>query len=160
MDAQPADTLPIVLENDEENVRIETTYGVAKEMSTVVHLIDAMGVPEGNAALVIPLPNLTAEDATLLKEYLMRDSSQEQFVNTLSGDDQFALIHIATYLDMEDVKAAVCAHVAERIRGKSVQDIRQLYPVYDLTQAEIVEIFKQYKAPEAQELFNKHLTPA
>ncbi|KAL6615505.1 hypothetical protein ACP70R_037775 [Stipagrostis hirtigluma subsp. patula] len=115
---------------------------------------------EGRAAGVVPLPNVTAAILSRVVEYVNRHFDADSgFVpdyldQPLGGfgaellkvgsDTLVGIVQAADYLNMESLVQLGCRALAEQIRGKTVEQIREiLHIVNDYTEEEEEEVRRE-----------------
>ena len=134
-------TMGTTSEEEEEKVVLRCCDGeefavavsVARKCGTINNMIDD-GCVEGG----IPLPNVKAPAISRVLEYLSREHSAEAaeakafekaFLEKMTKEELFELILAANYLHAEELLDAATQCVADRIRGKTVPELREYFGI-------------------------------
>ena len=121
--------------------RIEADKNVLDQSTVINDIVEDVGDDEP-----IPLPTITAKVLTKILEYcsFYNVSHTEReikdfdkgFVN-INMDFMFDLIQGANFLNIKGLLDVLCAAVADRIRGKTPEQIREVFGIVnDLTPEE------------------------
>ncbi|KAE9613255.1 hypothetical protein Lal_00027394 [Lupinus albus] len=132
---------------------------IAKQMKTVQSFIEEESV---ELSTVIPLPNVKSVELSKIIEYLNyhylieKDSTSSasdddgkkifnaDFVKEMSHDQMKELILAANYLNVKDLLELMCQTVANVIKNKSVEFVREFFDIVnDLTPEEEEKIRKE-----------------
>ncbi|CAB3410189.1 unnamed protein product [Caenorhabditis bovis] len=148
----------IKLESSEGH-RFEVTHKVISQSRTVRNLLDALGMDSSNAEETIPLLNVPTEILRLVlvwcekhqndspsnakKEADMSDEEkkwEEEFFR-VEQPILFELVSAANYMDVQSLLDASCKAIAQLIKGKTPEEIRQTFNIKnDLTKEEEEQI--------------------
>ena len=149
MAASPA--MVTLISSDHE--RFEVPEAAATMSQTIRHMIED-GCTDGG----IPLPNVTGSILAKVLEYCNKhaadaESNKEEldkfdkaFVDEVKADQAtlFDLILAANYLNVKGLLDLTCQTVADMIKDKSVEEIRQTFNIKnDFTPEEEAEIRKE-----------------
>ncbi|CAM0950863.1 unnamed protein product [Alopecurus aequalis] len=135
--------------------RFEITHEAAAMSQTIHHMIEDDCVENG-----VPLPNVTSAILSKVIEYCNRHVAGSSEVTTTTNEqdlksfdesfikvDQailFDIILAANYLDIKGLLDLSCQTVADMIKGKSVEQIRETFNIKnDFTPEEEAEIRKE-----------------
>lgn len=133
--------------------RFEVPEEAANLSETIRHMIED-GCTEGG----VPVPNVTGRILAKVLEYCNKhaadaESNKEEldkfdkaFVDEVKADQAtlFDLILAANYLNVKGLLDLTCQTVADMIKGKSVEEIRQTFNIKnDFTPEEEAEIRKE-----------------
>ncbi|KAJ9139592.1 hypothetical protein P3X46_030313 [Hevea brasiliensis] len=138
--ATPAPAKTITLKTADANY-FEVEEPVAMEFATVKTFFDDN--TETTFGTVIPLPNVLAEPLSLIIQYCKRnlkfraESAPEEarkaydadFVKELSNEQLRELILAVNYLDIKNLLDVLNQAVADRIKNKSVEYVRQFFGI-------------------------------
>jgi S-phase kinase-associated protein 1 len=126
---------------------------------TVWGLLEGLG-EEGTEAITVPLPNVRGDVLAKVVEFCGRKAelshgasgavagvSDEVWELRYLGVENSALFELAsaaTYLDVQDLLKATSAQIARRIRGKTPEQIREIFGVdNDFTPEEEAELKRE-----------------
>ena len=141
----------LLISSDDE--RFEVPEEAANLSETIRHMIED-GCTEGG----VPVPNVTGRILAKVLEYCNKhaadaESNKEEldkfdkaFVDEVKADQAtlFDLILAANYLNVKGMLDLTCQTVADMIKGKSVEEIRQTFNIKnDFTPEEEAEIRKE-----------------
>ena len=136
-----------------DGVHFAVPEAAANLSETIQHMIED-GCTDGG----IPLPNVTGSILAKVLEYCNKhaadaESNKEEldkfdkaFVDEVKADQAtlFDLILAANYLNVKGMLDLTCQTVADMIKGKSVEEIRQTFNIKnDFTPEEEAEIRKE-----------------
>ncbi|GAV87655.1 Skp1 domain-containing protein/Skp1_POZ domain-containing protein [Cephalotus follicularis] len=146
-----------LVSNDDETFEVEEA--VAKQSQTIKHMVE-----DDCANGPIPLPNVTGnilakvieycnkhvEEANPTKSLLecasakeVMDKWEKEFVQ-VDQNTLFDLILAANYLDVKGLFDLTCQTVAEMMKGKSPEEIRQIFHIVnDYTTEEEAEVRRE-----------------
>ncbi|CAN6342146.1 unnamed protein product [Urochloa humidicola] len=123
---------------------------VARKCGTIRNMIDDDCVEGG-----VPLPNVTGPSMARVLEYLNTKAAAEEatgnnkefekgFFEKMNKEALFGVIMAANYLNAEELQDAAMLCAADRITGKTVQEIREFFGLEnDFTPEEEEEIRKE-----------------
>jgi S-phase kinase-associated protein 1 len=74
----------------------------------------------------IPVPNIDSETLDIIIKYLENPDETSSY-DSLEKDNLFKLILGANYLDIKELLDVTCHKAADRIRGKSVEEIKAFF---------------------------------
>lgn len=126
-------------------VKIETADGELREIpdeiaslsGTISDLREDVQEDE-----TIPIPNVTSAVFDTIHQYCQ--SPTDGYFDDKPMADIFEMILAANYLDMKDILSAMCKHVANYLKGKSPEEIRQLFGLKnDFTPEEEEQVRKE-----------------
>ncbi|XP_062093348.1 SKP1-like protein 1A [Humulus lupulus] len=137
----------ILTSSDGESFEVEEV--VAQQSKTIKHMIE-----DGCADTSIPLPNVTSKNLAMVIEYCRKHvdegvaakdlkSWDAEFVN-VDQATLFDLIMSANYLNIKDLLDLTCQTVADMIKGKTPEQIRNTFNIKnDFTPEEEEQIRKE-----------------
>ncbi|PWA48390.1 S-phase kinase-associated protein 1-like, SKP1/BTB/POZ domain protein [Artemisia annua] len=142
----------MILLESKDGERFELEESVALQSKTIEHMIE-----DGCADSVIPTPNITGKILSKVIEYCNKHAeTSKKGANKVTAEDLkefdaefvkvdqgtlFAIIHAANYLNIRPLLELMCKTVADMARGKTVQEIRNLFNIKnDLTPEEEEQI--------------------
>lgn len=102
-----------------DSLELEVGAAVVEHSEFLRHLLEDVPV-RGS----ITLPNVDAQSLRLIVEYCEHNGA---FLSTLSNEVLFKLVLAANYLNMRALLDDACENVAERIRGRTPQEIRTIF---------------------------------
>jgi S-phase kinase-associated protein 1 len=124
---------------------------------TVWGLLEGLG-EVGTEAITVPLPNVGGDVLAKVIEFCGRKAELSHGVGVAGVSDEawelrylgvensalFELASAATYLDVQDLLKATSAQIARRIRGKTPEQIREIFGVdNDFTPEEEAELKRE-----------------
>ncbi|PAN14372.1 hypothetical protein PAHAL_2G404800 [Panicum hallii] len=132
-----------------DNEHFEVPEAVATLSQTIRHMIED-GCTDGG----VPLPNVTGRILAKVLEYCNKHAAAsdkdelEKFDKAFVDiDDQatlFDLVMAANYLDIRGMLDLTCQTIADMIKGKSVEEIRETFNIKnDFTPEEEAEIRRE-----------------
>ncbi|XP_059286578.1 SKP1-like protein 1A [Lycium ferocissimum] len=141
--------------NSSDGETFEVEESVALESQTIKHMIE-----DDCANTAIPLPNVTSKILAKVIEYCKRhvdaaaktdDKASEDDLKNFDADfvkvDQgtlFDLILAANYLNIKSLLDLTCQAVADMIKGKTPEEIRQIFNIKnDYTPEEEEEVRRE-----------------
>ncbi|KAH0711507.1 hypothetical protein KY289_007466 [Solanum tuberosum] len=115
---------------------------------------------------LIPLPNVNTQKLILIIEYMKKhgektDSNEEEikefdkeFLKDKNSQNMFELVVAANYLHISDLMNLLCQMIADRIKNKSVNVVRQIFGIInDYTPEEEERVREEHKwAHEGEEI--------
>lgn len=126
----------IVLKTSDDKI-FEIEEIVAKQSETINGMI-----MEGCANSTIPLPNIIGETFVKVIEYCKRHAKLEEeeraeelmnfdaeFINVDDQNLLFNLIMAANYLEIKSLLDLACQRVADMIKGKNAEEIRETFNI-------------------------------
>ncbi|XP_050366054.1 SKP1-like protein 20 [Argentina anserina] len=140
----------------EDHHTFEIDEAVALQSQTIKHLVE-----DGCANTTIPLPNVKSNILSMVIEYLKkhaededcknddkgREESLKKFDKELVNNDQstlFDLILAANYLEIKGLLDLTCQAVADMIKGKTLEEIRETFNIKnDFTPEEEEEVRRE-----------------
>ncbi|XP_071702789.1 SKP1-like protein 1A [Rutidosis leptorrhynchoides] len=145
---------PIVLKTSDGEI-YEVDVAVATQSTTIKNLID-----DGCADSAIPLPNVSSEILTKIIEYCKKHVEPENDNAKVSEDDLkafdsefvkdadygtiFELILAANYLNIKGLLDLTCQTIADSIKDKMPEDIRDIFKIKnDFTPEEEEEVRRE-----------------
>lgn len=151
-------TMFTLISSDDE--RFEVTEAAANMSQTIRHMIE-----DGCADAGIPLPNVSATILAKVLEFCNKHAAAaaaDSSSSNAGGDKELAsfdkafldvdtdtlydLLMAANYLDVKELLDLACQKVADMIRGKTPEQIRQTFGMKnDFSQEEQEEIVKENK---------------
>ncbi|KAK9189843.1 hypothetical protein WN943_018442 [Citrus x changshan-huyou] len=124
----------ILKSSDGETFEVEEA--VMLESQTIKHMVE-----DGCADSVIPLLNVRGTILSMVIEYLKKHveakTTEDDLKNwdvdfaKLGQDTLFDLLMAANYLDIKSLLDLLCQTVADMIKGKSPEEIRQTFRIQD-----------------------------
>ncbi|KAI3698853.1 hypothetical protein L2E82_42726 [Cichorium intybus] len=129
----------VIILRSSEGETFEVDEAVAVESQTIKHLIE-----DGCADTSIPVPNVTSKILSMVIEYCKKhvgtsktdDQTAEEDLKSFDADfvkvDQgtlFDLILAANYLNIKSLLDLTCQTVADMIKDKSPEEIRQIFNI-------------------------------
>ncbi|PWA48388.1 S-phase kinase-associated protein 1-like, SKP1/BTB/POZ domain protein [Artemisia annua] len=139
----------VLRSSDGETFELEETAALQSE--TIKHMIE-----DGCAGSAIPTPNITGKILSKVVEYLNKHVETPKGATNVTAEDLkafdaklvdveqadlFAIILAANYLNIRPLLELMCKTVADMARGKTVQEIRNLFNIKnDLTPEEEEQI--------------------
>lgn len=76
----------------------------------------------------VPVPNASAADlARVVEFYVGTATSEETFFDDMSRRALFALMEAANFLGAAELLEDACGHVADLVRGRTPEQIRELF---------------------------------
>ncbi|PRQ21910.1 putative S-phase kinase-associated protein [Rosa chinensis] len=146
----------ILKSSDEEQFEIDEAVGL--ESQTIKHMVE-----DGCADNAIPLPNVTGAILAKVIEYCKRHVEDKESKNEDNKNDQeeslkkfdadfvdvdqgvlFDLILAANYLNIKGLLDLTCQTVADKIKGKTVEEIRKTFNIKnDFTPQEEEEVRRE-----------------
>lgn len=146
--------------------RFETTAALVAGAQTIEHALeDAMA--DDDDAPTIPMPEVAAREAARILEFCgkraaLRDRGAEweawtrSFLVDLSTEELYDLTMAGNYLGFPPVLDACCGRIADMIKGKTVEEIRETFGIVnDFTPEEEARVRKDHEwafdAPETTE---------
>jgi S-phase kinase-associated protein 1 len=166
METQQSQDLVTVQSSD--GTEFKMTRDAAKASKTIRELLESMeemgADPTNGCSEAIPLPNVNSKALAKLVEYCSKypfsspaplvPNDQSKSLYALSdwektfldvpNDFLFELILAANYLDIEPLLSLCCKNVANMLRGKNPEEIRELFNIKkDFTPAEEEQIRKE-----------------
>ncbi|XP_015058066.1 SKP1-like protein 11 [Solanum pennellii] len=112
----------------------EIEESIAIQSGTIKYIIE-------DGYTLIPLPNVNTQNLILIIEYMKKhggktDSNEEeikefdkQLLKDKSYQYMFELVTAVKYLDISDLKHLLCQTIADRIKNKSLNAMRQILGV-------------------------------
>ena len=98
---------------------------------------------------IIPLPNVTGKIFAMVMEYIKIEKDDEEELNKFLDMDLttlYDLILAANYLDIKELLDITCRKVAQLIKGKKPEEIRQILKIKnDYTPEEEEEIRREHQ---------------
>lgn len=138
----------MILLKSSDGETFEVEESVAEGSEIIKHMID-----DDCAGNAIPLPNITAPILAMVITYLKRHSSNDDEEKLKSFDSEFVNVDQATlydlilganYLNIKGLLDLTTQTVADMIKGKSVEKIREIFNIKnDFTPEEEAEIRQQ-----------------
>ncbi|CAI0450482.1 unnamed protein product [Linum tenue] len=116
---------------------------VAMELATVKNFFDDGTIDSGNAAAVIPLPNVSAQPLSRIIVYCRKQvefrgsaaaesekrSFSDEFVKKLELGEVRDLVLAANYLNIPYLLDVLNQNIADRIQNKSVEFVRKFFGI-------------------------------
>lgn len=136
-----------------ENEIFKVREEIAKQSVVVRNFLEE-DEPNGDE-IVIPLPNISGRMLGMVIEWIVTHVEKKlteealkdwesKFVDDLDLDLLFELIMAANYLEVTDLFHRTCQSVADKIAGKSPEEIRRIFNITnDFTPEEEAEIRRQ-----------------
>jgi S-phase kinase-associated protein 1 len=122
----------------------------AQVSGTIQKLIEDLG---DDPDQVIPLPNVDGSTMSIILQYCDLYTSHvyygtqdavTEFLTPLPIDTIFSMLHAANYLDMQMLLQSLTSHVASMMRGKTPQELRDIFQITnDFTPEEEAEILEE-----------------
>ena len=138
--------------NSQDGISFNVDISVANQSQLLKNMMEDV---QDSTNVVIPIPNVTSSILKRVLEYCdyHKNSIEEsspihieefesnknrpdkenpfdlEFISSLSTDDLFDVITASNYLDIKGLLDLGCKHVANKIKGKSPQEIRTLFNV-------------------------------
>lgn len=127
----------------QDNVKMELNIQLANQCGLIKNLIEDLG--DDSDELDIPLQNVSSETMTKVIEYLnykrenlnedaKKDVTEDleffdyvQMDDTTERDKLFQVILAANYLNHESLLSLGCKKVAEYIKGKPIEQIKEIF---------------------------------
>ncbi len=136
-----------------EGQRFEVDEAVAKMSVTIANFMDDQGgitsvdAPGGD----IPLHNVRAPELARVLEFCAARAScadtaefDASFAATISRDDMPEMLLAANYLDIAPLLDALCQAVADEMKGKTTEELREMLGIEnDLTPGEEEQIRRE-----------------
>ncbi|XP_050902884.1 SKP1-like protein 14 [Lathyrus oleraceus] len=118
-----------------DDVLFEVEINVVKEMKTIQSFMD-----DSEDIATIPLANVTSQHLAMIIEYCKKHVSEEEnedakdkfdveFTKKLSGEDMKLLIVAANYLNIKSLLDLLARTLADHIKNKSVEFVREFFNV-------------------------------
>ncbi|XP_058725630.1 SKP1-like protein 14 [Vicia villosa] len=118
-----------------DDVLFEVETNVAKEMKTIQSFME-----ESQDIATIPLANVMSQHLAMIIEYCKKHVSQEEtedakekfddeFAKELSGEDMKDLFLAANYLNIKSLIDLLARSLADYIKNKSVEFVREFFNV-------------------------------
>lgn len=104
---------------DGETIELQTD--IAYKMVLLKNLVEDLG----ESSEPIPLQNVTAKTFNKVLDYF-KDTQSESYFHDMDRDFLFEVILAANYLDIEDLLDKGCKRVADMIKDKSVEEIKEI----------------------------------
>jgi len=124
-----------------DGVTMEVEILIVKEMKTIETFINTSDT-DIDSSIIFPLPNVTSHILNLIMELVSREYDQE-LVNRLSHDELKEMFLAADYLNMKTLLGCIAAAIANVIKNKSVEFVRNFFHISnDFTPEEEAEIRK------------------
>ncbi|XP_038892847.1 SKP1-like protein 14 [Benincasa hispida] len=136
-----------------ENEVFKVREEIAKQSVVVRNFLEE---DESNSdEVTIPLPNISGRILAMVIEWIVKHVEEKltetalkdwqiKFVGDLDLDSLFELIMAANYLEVTDLFHQTCQSVADKIAGKSPEEIRKIFNITnDFTPEEEAEIRRQ-----------------
>ncbi|KAK4707894.1 hypothetical protein R3W88_028819 [Solanum pinnatisectum] len=147
----------ILKSSDGDEFEIEES--VAVQSGTIKNMVD-------DDYTLIPLPNVNTQNLIVIIEYMKKhgektDSNEEEikefdkeFMKDKSYQNMFHLVIAANYLHISDLMDLLCQTIADRIKNKSVNAVRQIFNIInDYTPEEEEKVREEHKwAHEGEEI--------
>ncbi|KAK6775208.1 hypothetical protein RDI58_026209 [Solanum bulbocastanum] len=147
----------ILKSSDGDEFEIEES--VAVQSGTIKNMVD-------DDYTLIPLPNVNTQNLIVIIEYMKKhgektDSNEEEikefdkeFMKDKSYHNMFHLVIAANYLHIRDLMDLLCQTIADRIKNKSVNAVRQIFSITnDYTPEEEEKVREEHKwAHEGEEI--------
>ncbi|KAH0711505.1 hypothetical protein KY289_007464 [Solanum tuberosum] len=147
----------ILKSSDGDEFEIEES--VAVQSGTIKNMVE-------DDYTLIPLPNVNTQNLIVIIEYMKKhgektDSNEEEikefdkeFMKDKSYKNMFDLVIAANYLHISDLMNLLCQAIADRIKNKSVNAIRQIFGIInDYTPEEEEKVREEHKwAHEGEEI--------
>lgn len=141
----------------------DTDVQVAKCSGLIKTMLEDLGIENNEDDTVVPLPNVSSDILTKVLQWItyhkddpepMKDDEDKEivnfsewdteFLNTLDMEVLFELIKAANYLDIKGLLNMTCQNVANMMKGKSAEEIRQIFNIKnDFTPEEEEQIRKE-----------------
>ncbi|KAI8027209.1 SKP1-like protein 4 [Camellia lanceoleosa] len=140
--------------SDGETFEVEEV--VAIESQTIKHVIE-----DGCADTSIPLPNVTSKILAMVIEYCKRHVDSSTFNDKIAEDELknfkaelvkvdhgtlFDLILAANYLNVKSLLDLTCQTVADKIKGKTPEEIRKMFNITQVFTPEEEELVRRENA--------------
>jgi len=119
------------------NGTFQVEFGVIKHSKTLKDLVEDAGLDQ-----VVPIPNVEFDTMVKVIEFLkgLQDQAydKDNFCNDMKLDMIFDLIRVSNYLDIPDLLDVTTTSVAKQIKGKTVEQICEIFNIKnDCTEEEI-----------------------
>lgn len=93
-------------------------HEIAAKSGIIDRLLDSV-----EDELTVPLESITSDTFERVLQYLEKDA----FVSPESDEDLLAVVVATNFLDVKWLLDAACQEVADRIKGKSPEEIRAIF---------------------------------
>ncbi|KAI3708320.1 hypothetical protein L2E82_37487 [Cichorium intybus] len=120
-----SNTILTLMSKDKDHFTIEKELAI--KSITIKNMLD-----EGWLSPVIPLPNVASKTLALVVEFLNKQAVEQdlkKFVDDQHISTLLDLTLAANYLDIKEMLDVVCQKIADTIKDKTVEEVREIFHV-------------------------------
>ena len=151
--------MPIIKLKSSDGESFDVDVDIAKQSVTIRTMLEDLGMDlENDSTEAVPLPNVTGNILNLVIEWakhykeVSTKSQSEKYEITdwdkkffhVDKDTMYHLILAANYLEIKDLMDVGCQMIADSIKGKSPEQLREMFNIEcDFTEEELKQVQKE-----------------